>query len=34
MFNPSAALFTNTMLMFRLMFFNKKNTPKRALSCT
>ncbi len=25
MFNPSAALFANTMLMFRLMFFHIKN---------
>ncbi|WP_371317007.1 hypothetical protein, partial [Klebsiella pneumoniae] len=24
MFNPSAALFANTMLMFRLMFFHNK----------
>ncbi|OSZ14262.1 hypothetical protein B6I72_12665 [Klebsiella pneumoniae] len=28
MFNPSAALFANTMLMFRLMFFHIKNPAK------
>lgn len=28
MFNPSAALFANTMLMFRLMFFHNKKPAK------
>lgn len=27
------ALYANSMLMFRLIFFHIKNPPKRALSC-